>query len=122
MLRESRCALLGGHTCEGQELSLGFCVTGHVAPEEALRKGGMSAGEVIVLTKPLGTVSHAFLIWDPPLYDDDDDEDDDDDVDDDDDAPRRASRGRQLRRLDDSRRCSRPADAPHLVTHRLLRS
>eukprot|EP00966_Prymnesium_polylepis_P297321 6869397-Prymnesium_polylepis.1 len=40
MLGESRCPLLGGHTCEGTELSLGFCVTGHVAPQQAMRKGG----------------------------------------------------------------------------------
>mmetsp|Transcript_16065 Transcript_16065/g.38519 ORF Transcript_16065/g.38519 Transcript_16065/m.38519 type:complete len:808 (-) Transcript_16065:795-3218(-) len=55
VLREAGCALLGGHTCEGHELSLGFCVTGHVAPEAAMRKGGMNAGEAIILTKPLGT-------------------------------------------------------------------
>ena len=55
LLRDSRCTLLGGHTCEGQELSLGFCVTGHVAPAQALRKGGMSEGQAIILTKPLGT-------------------------------------------------------------------
>jgi len=55
MLGDAGCALLGGHTCEGSELSLGFCVTGHAAPAALMRKGGMAAGDALVLTKPLGT-------------------------------------------------------------------
>ena len=37
-LREAGCALLGGHSCEGADLSLGFCVTGRMAATDALRK------------------------------------------------------------------------------------
>jgi selenide,water dikinase len=54
-LAESNCALVGGHTCEGTELALGFCINGVVEQERALCKGGLRAGESLVLTKPIGT-------------------------------------------------------------------
>jgi len=54
-LKASGCALLGGHSCEGADLSLGFCVTGHIAAKAVLRKSGLQAGDHLVLTKPLGT-------------------------------------------------------------------
>ena len=47
-------ALVGGHSAEG-ELALGFAVTGEVAPECIVRKGGLKAGDALILTKPLGT-------------------------------------------------------------------
>jgi len=55
VLAESNCALVGGHTCEGQELSLGFCVQGAADQDQVLRKGGFSKGDVLILTKPIGT-------------------------------------------------------------------
>jgi len=54
-LREVNCALIGGHTCEGKELSLGFAVNGAVEIDRVMQKGGMSPGEMIILTKPIGT-------------------------------------------------------------------
>ena len=48
-------ALVGGHTAEGAELTLGFSVTGVVEPDRALRKSALRAGDRLVLTKPLGT-------------------------------------------------------------------
>ena len=47
--------LIGGHTAEGPELAFGLTVNGEVAEEAILRKGGAQAGDVLVLSKPLGT-------------------------------------------------------------------
>jgi selenide,water dikinase len=45
----------GGHTVVDQEPKYGLCVTGRVHPGKILLKGGLSAGERLVLSKPLGT-------------------------------------------------------------------
>ncbi len=55
VLAEAGCPLIGGHSCEGAELSLGFAVVGASAVDAAMRKGGMREGDVLVLTKPIGT-------------------------------------------------------------------
>ena len=48
-------SLVGGHTGEGTELTLGFTVTGLIEPDRALRKSALQAGDLLVLAKPLGT-------------------------------------------------------------------
>jgi selenide, water dikinase len=47
--------LVGGHSSEGADMALGFSVTGTVARELMVRKGGVKSGDVLILTKPLGT-------------------------------------------------------------------
>jgi selenide,water dikinase len=67
VLNEAGCALVGGHTGEGRELALGFAVNGLVdeAPAGVLTKGGLRPGDVLILTKPIGTgtlfAAHAQL-------------------------------------------------------------
>ena len=55
ILRAAGCALVGGHTGEGAELSLGFAVNGLVGRDRLLRKSGLQPGDALILTKPIGT-------------------------------------------------------------------
>ena len=55
VLRADGCALVGGHSAEGGETSLGFAVTGLAAPGVLWRKSGLQPGDALILTKPLGT-------------------------------------------------------------------
>ena len=57
VLNEANCALVGGHTGEGRELALGFAINGLIdeSLEGVMRKGGMKPGDVLLLTKPIGT-------------------------------------------------------------------
>jgi selenide, water dikinase len=54
-LREAGCALLGGHTVRDPEIKFGYAITGVVDPDRMLTNAGGRAGDVVVLTKPLGT-------------------------------------------------------------------
>jgi len=47
--------IAGGHTLIDAEPKYGLCVTGVVRPDAILRKAGAQPGDVLLLTKPLGT-------------------------------------------------------------------
>jgi selenide,water dikinase len=61
-VREAGAALAGGHTVDDKEPKYGLSVLGVVHPDRVLTKGGARPGDVLVLTKPLGTgiVTTAF--------------------------------------------------------------
>jgi selenide,water dikinase len=54
-LREAGVALLGGHTVQDAEIKFGYAVTGEIDPARILANGGAQPGDVLILTKPLGT-------------------------------------------------------------------
>ena len=54
-LREAGVALLGGHTVQDQEIKFGYAVTGDVHPARFWANAGARPGDVLFLTKPLGT-------------------------------------------------------------------
>ena len=54
-IKEAKCVLLGGHTIRNPEPIYGLAVTGMVSPRRMLTNANARAGDVLVLTKPLGT-------------------------------------------------------------------
>lgn len=54
-LHEAGALLVGGHSVEDLELKYGLAVVGLVHPERIWTKAGAELGDVLVLTKPLGT-------------------------------------------------------------------
>ena len=54
-LAEAGVALLGGHTVQDREIKFGYAVTGAIDPARILTNGGAKPGDVLFLTKPLGT-------------------------------------------------------------------
>lgn len=54
-LEHAGAVLNGGHTSEGAELAFGLSVNGIADPEQIWRKNGLRCGDVLILTKPIGT-------------------------------------------------------------------
>jgi selenide,water dikinase len=54
-LTEAGVFLLGGHTVRDTEIKFGYAVTGTIHPDAIWSNAGLSAGDVLILTKPLGT-------------------------------------------------------------------
>jgi selenide, water dikinase len=54
-IKEAKCVLIGGHTIRNPEPIYGLAVTGVVSPRRMLTNAKARAGDVLILTKPLGT-------------------------------------------------------------------
>ncbi len=54
VLREAKVLVLGGHSVRDPEIKFGFAVTGEVHPKRVVTNAGARAGDVLVLTKPIG--------------------------------------------------------------------
>jgi selenide,water dikinase len=54
-VREAGGILAGGHTIRDREPKYGLAVIGVASPDRLLRKGGAEPGDLLILTKPLGT-------------------------------------------------------------------
>lgn len=55
VLNQHHCALIGGHTSEGAEMSIGFSVNATATEATVTQKASPKPGHVLILTQPLGT-------------------------------------------------------------------
>ncbi|MDJ0620517.1 MAG: selenide, water dikinase SelD [Calothrix sp. MO_192.B10] len=55
VLNQTGASLIGGHTTEGAEIVFGLSCNGFADADKLLRKDGMEPGDVLILTKALGT-------------------------------------------------------------------
>jgi selenide,water dikinase len=62
--KEAGVCIIGGHTVRDREPKFGLSVTGTVHPDRIWHNRGAKAGDVIVLTKPIGTgVATTAIKW-----------------------------------------------------------
>ncbi len=54
-LREAKTVLLGGHTIDDKEPKFGLAVTGFCPDGKYVTQSGAKTGQIVVLTKPIGT-------------------------------------------------------------------
>ncbi len=54
-LNEENVVVIGGHSVDDQEIKFGYCVTGIVDPKRVIRNSTAKCGDVLILTKPIGT-------------------------------------------------------------------
>jgi selenide,water dikinase len=59
-LREAGVAVLGGHSIKDKEIKFGFAVTGLVHPDKMTVNGKARPGDLLILTKPIGTGTLSF--------------------------------------------------------------
>jgi selenide,water dikinase len=55
VLEEAGAVLLGGHSIDDEEIKFGFAVTGLIEDSSLVTNAGAKSGNMLVLTKPLGT-------------------------------------------------------------------
>jgi selenide,water dikinase len=54
-VKESGAVVVGGHSIIDEEIKFGMAVTGVIHPDKIFRNVGVQEGDVLILTKPLGT-------------------------------------------------------------------
>ncbi len=54
-LNEYGVTLVGGHSVDNQQIMFGYSVTGVIHPDKVAKNSGASVGDVLILTKPIGT-------------------------------------------------------------------
>ncbi len=54
-MNEAGVTILGGHSVDDKEIKFGYAVTGVVHPLQVVKNSGAQVGDVLVLTKPIGT-------------------------------------------------------------------
>ncbi len=54
-LNAENVVILGGHSVDDQEIKFGYSITGIINPKKVIRNSGAKPGDVLILTKPLGT-------------------------------------------------------------------
>ena len=59
-LREAGTVVLGGHSIKNNEIMFGFAVTGLIHPRRIITNDKAKPGDVLILTKPLGTGTLSF--------------------------------------------------------------
>ncbi len=55
VLTENGVMLVGGHSVQSNEIMFGYSVTGLIHPDEVAANAGAKPGDVLILTKPIGT-------------------------------------------------------------------
>jgi selenide,water dikinase len=55
VLTDNGVALLGGHSVDNEQIMFGYSVTGVIDPNKVATNAGARPGDVIILTKPIGT-------------------------------------------------------------------
>jgi selenide,water dikinase len=59
-MKEAGCAVVGGHSINDAEIKAGFAVTGIIDKDRVVTNAAARPGDVLILTKPLGTGIVAF--------------------------------------------------------------
>ena len=52
---EAGCAVIGGHSVKDAEMKFGYAVTGTIHPDRVLKNKGAQVGDLVFLTKAIGT-------------------------------------------------------------------
>ena len=55
IMMEANCAVVGGHSIADEDIKFGYAVTGLIHPDKIWRNVGAQPGDLLILTKPLGS-------------------------------------------------------------------